>query len=356
MRLLIPTDREGGWKHIVNACNELSIEHIVFDIYAVDWIDKLHNIKVDGCIYRPEFRHAAWRDLFAERIRLIQSHFGIPLYPRLHELELYESKRRMAYWLQANDVPHPKTWVFGKREEAEAFLRSAQYPLIFKTDFGNASQGVRKLMNQKQAFDLLEQTFGNGYRTPTYEIGELDLKNRFKALVRPLYRKVFGIRNPPADVELDVALFQEMVPIKHEWRLIKVGDSYFGHEKVVGQTGRHRGFHSGSGHSAWTIPPIRVFDFARDVCTKGEFATMSLDIFETAKGELLVNELQTIFGVVARNQMYREHPGGKTGLRYLFKPDCGGWIEEEGEFVLDWGYRLRILDFVNKIPYPKGQI
>jgi hypothetical protein len=345
MHLLIPTDREGGWKHIVNACNELKVEHTVFDIYAVDWIEKLRGMQADGCIYRPEFRYSAWRDLYAERIRFMHSHFGIPLYPGLHELELYESKRRMAYWLQANKIPQPMTWVFGNTEEAEEFLRSAQYPLIFKTDFGNASQGVRRIMNHTQAKAVVRQSFGNGYRTPTYKIDELDLKNRLKALVRSIYRKVFGIRNPPSDVELDVVLFQEHVPIQHEWRLIKVGDSYFGHEKIAVESGQHKGFHSGSGHSAWTIPSVKVFDFAREVCEKGQFATMSLDIFETSDGALVVNELQTLFGVVAKNQMYREDDHGKTGLRYVFEPVSRKWIEEEGEFGQDSCYRLRISDF-----------
>lgn len=342
MLLAIPTNREGLWKHIVNACRELKVEHEVFDIYAADWIERIRGIKPVGCLYLPEFRYAPWRELFGERIRFIHRQLNVPVYPRLHELELYESKRRMAYWLQANNVPHPRTWVFGNKDEALEFITSAPYPLIFKTDFGNASYGVRRLACRAEAESIWRRSFGNGYRVPYYREGQWDLVNRGKALVRSSFRRFKGIRHLPRDLELDVMLFQEEVPIAHEWRLIKAGDSYFGNEKVLGT----KGFHSGSGHSAWTIPPRRVFDFAREVCVKGDFATMGLDVFETTDGRLLVNELQTVFGVVAKNQMYRSQDGRLVGFRLLYDVASRSWKEEEGEFGQDYCYRLRVKDFV----------
>ena len=104
MLLAIPTDREGLSKHIVNACRELKVDHAVVNIYAADWMVALQRLKPTGCIYIPEFRFACWRELFGERIRFINQQMGIPVYPRLHELELYESKRRMAYWLESHQI------------------------------------------------------------------------------------------------------------------------------------------------------------------------------------------------------------------------------------------------------------
>jgi len=341
MKLIIPADREGGWKHIANACRATGVDYIAFDIYASDWIQKLKPLQFDGCIYRPEFRYAGWRELFAERIRFMAQELQIPIYPRLHELSLYESKRRMAYWLEAHQVPHPRTWVFGSKNEALEFINHARYPLIFKTDFGNASFGVRRVISRREALSIWRRSFGNGYRMPTYKEGQLDLIPRAKSVVRPAYRYLRGIRDIPRDVEIDVMLFQEEVDIAHEWRLIKSGDSFFGNEKLPSD----RGFHSGSGHSAWTIPPLEVFDFARSVCLKGDFATMGLDIFQARDGRLLVNELQTIFGVVAKNQMYKEAGGKRIGCRKLFSEALGRWEEEEGEFGQDYCYRLRLKDF-----------
>ncbi|MCW5553482.1 MAG: hypothetical protein KIS67_15150 [Verrucomicrobiae bacterium] len=351
MRLLIPRDRDHGWELIVRACSEVGVEHQLFDIYGSDWIKQAKAARADGCIYRAEFRHAPWRELFFERIRFLACNLGLPLYPRMHELELYESKRRMAYWLQAHAIPHPRTWVFGNKDEARDFLDRAPYPLIFKTDFGNASYGVRKIRNRTEAQRLWRRSFGNGYRVPYYREGTLDAVNRFKAVVRPFYRRVKGIRHLPRDLELDVMLFQEEVPIRHEWRLMKVGDSYFGKEKAMG----HHGFHSGSDQMCWNIPPMQVFDLARQVCTLGDFSTMSLDIFESDSGQFLVNELQTFFGSFnLKNQMYREEAGRWVGFRRYYDETAQAWREELGEFCQNYCFNLRVLDFVKLLSVASG--
>ncbi len=345
MLLAIPTSREKLDKHIINACEFLNVSFQTFDIYADNWIERIREIKPDGCIYIPEFRFQAWRDLFNERIRFIKTELNIPIYPDIHELDLYESKRKMSYWLKANDISHPDTWIFGCKEDAEKFLKTAEYPLIFKTDFGNASYGVRLLPDQRTAINIVKQSFGNGYSVPYFKEHKLDLKNRVKAYIRPLYRKINNIRHLPRDVEIDVILFQKRINIIHEWRLIKVGEYYFGHEKVSND----EGFHSGSGNSKWTIPPFKVFNFAKEVCRIGKFSTMSLDIFEDENGLLMVNELQTIFGVIAKNQMYSLKNGHLVGIRYYFNQVTQQWLEEEGEFGQDYGFRLRITDFTKKL-------
>lgn len=347
MVLAIPIDRERLYRHVVAACHSVGVRYEVFDIYASNWMSALARMRPSGCIYVPEFRYASWRELFGERIRFINQQLGIPVYPRLHELELYESKRRMAYWLEHQALPHPRTWIFGNREEALDFIQTASFPLVFKTDFGNAGSGVRVLKDKRAALAILARSFGNGYRVPTFREGNPDLIARAKALARPLFRKLRGMRDLPRDVELDVMLFQEAVPIRHEWRLVKSGDSYFGSEKLLGL----RGLHSGSGHSAWTIPPIRAFDLAREICRKGDFATMAIDMFETERGSLLVNELQAVFGVVAKNQMYKQEDGRLKGCRLVWDEEAQTWREEEGEFGQDYCYRLRVEDFMRQIHF-----
>lgn len=339
--LAVPSNRESLDRHIINACRYLNVRYAEFDIYADDWMEAIAKINPDGCIYIPEFRYESWRSLFTERIHFIGNELKIPIYPQVHELDLYESKRKMSYWLKYNKVPHPRTWIFGSLQESENFIINAKYPIIFKTDFGNASAGVRRIETISEAKSICQRSFGNGYRIPVYTENRVDLINRAKAIVRPFYRNIRNIRNIPRDLELDVVLFQEMIDIAHEWRVIKVGDYYFGHEKVANENG----FHSGSGNSKWTIPPDRIFDFARCICAKGRFNTMSLDIFESRNGDLLVNELQTVFGVIAKNQMYREEDGQLIGLRRYFDEDEKRWREEEGEFGQDYCYRLRIDHF-----------
>jgi hypothetical protein len=343
-RIAIPKDREARYKYIVDAATYLGVGFEIVDIYANNWISKIDSLTANGVVYCPEFRCLAWRQLFNERLSHMARRLNIPLCPSLPELRLYESKREMAYWLLLNKIPHPKTWVFGDAEEALEFIKKANYPIVFKTDSGNAALGVLILRNQTQAMRLFRKSFGNGLCLPFHDMFKVDLVRRAKTLLRPAVRAVRREKLLPRDPELDVMLFQEYVPVKHEWRVIRIGDSYFASEKLVGKNG----LHSGSGTSSWNIPEMRVFDFARRVTNAGGFRSMNLDIFETADGTLLVNELQTIFGCVAQNQMYRVHGSSKTPFRYVFNETSGSWVEEEGEFGQDQCYRLRIRDFAEQ--------
>jgi len=96
---------------------------------------------------------------------------------------------------------------------------------------------------------------------------------------------------------------------------------------LKGRTGE---FHSGSGLVDWTMPTPRHLQFLKEVTDLGGFASMDVDVFETADGRLLVNELQTVFGAgFAVDQMRRD---GKAG-RFIWDPAEATWKFEEGDFA-----------------------
>lgn len=350
MRLIIPKDREGDWQHIINACQHLKIEAVPFDIYASDWIDRAKSSGADGCLYRPEYRFQSWRQIFGERIKFLNETLGMPVYPSLDELSLYESKRNMAYWLKQSGFPHPSTHIFGSYAEAENFIRSATFPIIHKTDFGNCGQGVRIVRKPEDAIKIARKTFNSGYRVPSYDVENIDLWRRFKHIVRPFYRRIFSICDKPADIELDSVIFQEFIEISTEWRIVKIGRKYFGHDKLPNS----KGLRSGGGETSWAVPPVRIFNLAQQICEVGKFNSMSLDIFEDVNGHLFVNELQTVFGVVANNQMYRVISGDRVGFSFEYDAAKKSWTEELGEFGQDYCYRLRAKDFVHQIILEEG--
>lgn len=343
--LAIPKDREQGYKYIVNACNELNVKYELYDIYSANWVDDIKKINPKGIIYRPEFRYRNWRIFFNERIEYINQYLGIPVYPSLKELSLYESKRNMAYFAMLNSLPYPKTYIFGNKEEAIKFAQTTSYPIVFKTDFGNASQGVKILKNKKQAIEIINAAFGNGYKIKPFDDRKLDLWNRFKFIVRPFYRKLFGIRNIPPDFEIDSVIFQEFIEIKKEWRIVKIGNSYFGHDKLPDE----RGFNSGSGLTSWAIPPKELFYLIKDICDKHKFNSMAFDVFENIKGEYLISELQTVFGVVAKNQMHKKINGQLIPFRFYFDTIMNDFKEELGNFGQNYCYNLRVQDFLNQL-------
>ncbi|GAJ23391.1 unnamed protein product, partial [marine sediment metagenome] len=135
----------------------------------------------------------------------------------------------------------------------------------------------------------------------------------------------------PRDRDQGCVLFQEYLADASEWRIIRLGKSYFGHQKLKkGQ------FHSGSGKVGWYDPPKKLLNFVYEVTEKGNFTSMDIDIFETRDGRYLVNELQSMFGSYLDYQMLVD---GRPG-RYIYKPSTAGWIFEEGIFCRSNAKRL----------------
>ena len=110
-----------------------------------------------------------------------------------------------------------------------------------------------------------------------------------------------------------------------EWRLVRIGDSFFGHVK-----GRAAGLHSGSGLVEWDVPEERHLNFLLEVTEKGMFRSMDVDVFETTDGQLFVNELQAVFG--ASHSVDQMRKDGVPG-RFVQNQERSGWIFEPGDFA-----------------------
>ena len=133
-------------------------------------------------------------------------------------------------------------------------------------------------------------------------------------------------------------MLQEYLPIRWEWRLIRVGESYFGYKKLL-----EGSFASGSGLKEWIAPPRALFDLLREVCERGSFTSMAMDVFETDKGEYRINELQSLFGCSHDHQLVVD---GKPG-RFLFEE--AEYRFEEGLFTRLAAYDLRVEHFVRML-------
>ena len=131
-------------------------------------------------------------------------------------------------------------------------------------------------------------------------------------------------------------IVQDFHKIKWEWRVLKIGNSYFGHQKLL--KGNKA---SGSGLVGWVMPPIQVLNLAKSVCDKGGFAAMAVDIFETVDGRLLINEIQAQFGSYLDYQMMVDDKPGR-----LVYSDEKGFVWEEGVFNRLNSCLLRVQNFV----------
>ena len=76
----------------------------------------------------------------------------------------YEDKRRLAYWLATNGIPHARTWVFYDLEECQQFVTSCDLPIIFKASFGAADSGVKLFHDRDKLRRFVCKVFQKGFQ------------------------------------------------------------------------------------------------------------------------------------------------------------------------------------------------
>ena len=295
------------------ACLELGVPYKLIDISGDLWEKAINDCICDIFLVWPFPYNSAIKQMYDERLRVMVEHMNKIIFPSYEALWLYESKRRTNYWLNVNKVPHPRTFIFFNKTKALNFLKKASFPLVFKTDLGATASGVEIVYEEKNAKRLINVCFGRGY-----------------------LRKgcVWNDRSQGC------ILFQEYISNVKEWRMVRIGDSFFGHQKL-----KKGEFHSGSKLIGWDKPPRELLDFCRDVTNKGSFLSMDLDVFETEEGEYLVNELQALFGSANAHQMYID---GKPG-RFLYDEELDSWNFEKGDFCRNILCNLRVETVLNLV-------
>lgn len=291
------------------ACRELGVGYRMVDLFAADWLER---VKLSGCEFFftwPTESLVEWKKLTDDRQRVLVEQLGKRLFPDLEACWLYGSKERQSMWLEMNGFPHPKYWIFYRESDALEFVHAHRFDrggLVGKTDIGAVASGVRILRDVKGATHYVSKAFSCG------------LQGYFADRRTWQWRHVH---------------FQEFLGDVKEWRIIRLGNSFFGFGKL-----KKGEFHSGSHEFEHVPPPKRAFDLAWEVTERGNFKSMSVDIFETAEGLLFVNELQCVCGQHSSDLLYKDGVSGR-----LCRTLTGEWSFEAGTFADLHGCKLRVL-------------
>jgi hypothetical protein len=147
-------------------------------------------------------------------------------------------------------------------------------------------------------------------------------------------------------------LFQEYLPNAVEWRVIKIGGSYFGYKKVkLGE------YASGSHAGVYAAVPTVLLDLIREMSERHGFQSLSIDVLLEAERDPYIIEVQTIFGDTHDPRKLRVD--GVAG-RYVHNPQTGKYVFEEGIFDQNICCNLRVqcvLDTLEKtVPLTRGAI
>ncbi|MGM0649615.1 MAG: ATP-grasp domain-containing protein [Bacteroidota bacterium] len=310
---------------IAEACDNLGVNYEIIDFISPDWLHEVRESDCDGFICHPPDNIQVHKHIFDERCYVIEKVLKRPLYPSWESIFLYENKRNVAAWLEAKGFPHIKTSVFTEPKNARAFFKNANYPLVFKTNIGASGSGVTIVKSKTKALRIAASVLGRTHKALTF--GRLRF-SRKKIIPLPLFGRI----------QKHYIIVQPFVPIKWEWRIIKIGNTYSGHQRLL-----KNHFASGSGNTGWDTPPEKLLNLVREVCEAGNFRSMSVDVFETLDGSYKINELQTVFG------SYNTHQMKVDGVPGRFVYHDGKFNFEAGDFHQYASNKLRVLDFLNML-------
>lgn len=300
--------------HYVAACRELGVSYRLLDITGPDWLDVVRNSGCRVLIARPSVQRSQWKQLYDERLRILESMGRYRIFPEVESLWIWESKRRMHYWLDARGIPHPQTWVFCDEGQALAFASTCRLPVVYKSDLGSGSSGVIIVRSRSELRRLIRRCFGKGFRSS---------------------------RRSRGDAEVGSILLQEYLDQIREWRIVRIGNSYFGFEKIqVGQ------FHSGSHQFQYGRPPEQLLNMVREVTDESGFRSVDFDVFVHPTRGPLVNELQAHFGQEGSREICRVD--GESG-RMIFDYRTREWQFERGVFCQNYLCNLRVKYIVDSV-------
>lgn len=316
------------------ACESLGVNCVVVDILRADFIDYLQKIKPTFCLAQPPGMVLLYKRMFDERIFAIEKYLGLKVFPAYHEIVIHENKNALAYFLEANNIPHPRTLVFYNQQDALDYIQNAQLPLVAKTTIGAAGSGVKVLTSRDQALNYVQVAFTKGIARrfgPNKKTGS-PKSWLIKAIKSPKYffAKLKEYKSRAKDLQYGYIIVQEYIEHDFEWRCVKIGESFFAYKKLkIGDKA------SGSKQFEYGEPPVELLDFTRNLCHKHNFNFMAVDLFYV-NGQIYVNELQTIFG---HKNPFICKVNGETG-RYLYSNEK--WIFEAGDFNMNESYNLRL--------------
>jgi hypothetical protein len=301
------------------------IKYRIVQLTADNWLEEIKKEDFDIMLAKPGGFTNKFKQLYDERLSLLVNYSEFKVFPSLDEVLIYENKRFLSYWLQINRIPHPETFVFYSFTNALDFIKESEFPIVAKLNIGASGSGVKILKERLDGKKYISRIFGKGIipRTgPKLKKGKLAARI-IRKLLRPdeLRERISTYRSIISDPQIGFCIFQKYIPHEFEWRVVRIGKSFYAHKKVVIDEKA-----SGSLMKEYSYPPSSLMSFVRDITDKFGFYSQAIDLFEIGKDEYLVNEMQCIFGQSDPYQMKINNMPG----RYIFLN--GEWIFEEGVF------------------------
>lgn len=174
------------------------IEHIRLEASQEDFWDTIPKLS----LFIYHWGHLdAYKDRAKAILPVIENHFHIPCLPNQATCWHYDDKIRQFYLLKKYGFPLAESWVFWEKPDAIAWIKKAEYPVLFKLTGGAGSSNVVKIDSIQQAEKLVKKMFGPGIksgRIPTSDSLGIRKQRNLSALLnsaKSLAKKLLNIGN-----------------------------------------------------------------------------------------------------------------------------------------------------------------
>jgi glutathione synthase/RimK-type ligase-like ATP-grasp enzyme len=132
---------------------------------SIDQPDFWERVRELDCFIFDWEHHDAHRQLARSILPVVEHQLGVRCFPDQATSWHYDDKIRQYYMLRNAGFPVIDTQVFWSREQALAWLETAELPLVFKLRNGAGSANVRLLRSRAEARALATRMFTGGLRT-----------------------------------------------------------------------------------------------------------------------------------------------------------------------------------------------
>lgn len=312
-------------------CKANSIDYKIVNCYDSDIISQLNDC--DALMWHHS--HAYYKDvLFAKQLLYSLQIAGKKVFPDFKTDWHFDDKVGQKYLLEAVGAPLVPSYIFYTAEEALNWIKSTNFPKVFKLRCGAGSCNVKLVKTKKEAMLLVNKAFGSGFTQfdpvfnlkesyRIYKEGKYSLLGVFKGLARLLIPTEFEKRSSS---EKGYVYFQDFIANNNfDIRVIVIGNKAFAIKRMT----RKNDFRaSGSGNILYEKNLIdeRCIQIAFDVNKKLKSQSIAFDfVFDKDKNPLIV-ELSYAFVVHAYDPCPGYWDSGLNWHQGKFNPQA--WMIE----------------------------
>lgn len=272
-----------------------NIDFIWLDINDPDFWDKIKTL--DLFIFR--WRHYDNdRNIAKTILPVIEYQLNVKVFPNQKTCWHFDDKIRQYYIFKSKSLPFIKCWIFWTKTDADKWVETAEYPVVFKLKGGAGSSNVVKIESKSQAKTIIGLMFGKGVQS-----GQLPVRNSTKSkdfklnkVIRIIAKRLIKLFKGEDLSEFwqkdkNYVLFQKYLPDnKFDTRITVIGNRAFGFRRMM----RENDFRaSGSGNINYDKDRIDMncVKTAFKISAEMGFQSMAYDFLYNEKNEPEVCEI-----------------------------------------------------------------